>query len=157
MMRYIISTNQVEFDSSNPNNIVSAPVGAYFFRDHKTYYISFGGDITQRGIPSRSFGLENQYRIWFPTITEANITFANPYELWYKTSDNGGDTGWIFVGYTTLSTNFNLLTPTPTQTPTYVNDDVDGGNVFAGGFGTDRDGGGAIDVGYGLSIDGGAA
>ena len=88
-MRYVVETNQVEFDSSNPNGVVSAPIGTLFYRNGKTYYTSFRGTLKRVDIPSRSFGMENIYRIWFPTIREKDITFSHPQELWYKSKDSG--------------------------------------------------------------------
>ena len=81
---------------SNPENIVTAPIGAVFSRVGDTFFLKVGSKLTKLNITKRRFALQYQSEIWFNFLTEDIIGFEKENETWIK-SFGTGKTGWTFV------------------------------------------------------------
>jgi hypothetical protein len=118
-MRFLPLTRQVELESANPERIISAFPGTYFYREGNDRFYLIRNNIHQRiDVKKRSFTLDYQNEIWFPTIQNDSIVFSEPYELWIKRGEGNNAVGWKFVSNNTLRiTEIPIPTPTPYVTP----------------------------------------
>lgn len=121
-MRFLPLTLQVELDYANPEKVISALPGTYFYRSGNDLFYLITKGIHQRiDLKKRSFTLAYQNQPWFPTIENNNIVFSEPYELWIKQGTGNNAVGWKFVSYKPLSVESTPAaspTLTPTNTPT---------------------------------------
>ncbi len=121
-MRFLPLTRQVELDNANPEKVISAFPGTYFYRSGNDLFYLITNGIHQRiDLKKRSFTLAYQNQPWFPTIENNNIVFSEPYELWIKKGSGNNAVGWKFVSYKSLaieSTPAASPTLTPSNTPT---------------------------------------
>lgn len=118
-MRFLPLTRQVELDYANPEKVISASPGTYFYRSgNDLFYLIRDGERTRLEVSKRSFTLAYQNQTWFPTITNDAIIFSQPTELWVKKPNSYGSTGWEFVSYKAYSYIPQSPTPTPSITPT---------------------------------------
>jgi len=121
-MRFLPLTLQVELDNANPEKIISAFPGTYFYRSGNDLFYLINKGVHQRiDLKKRSFTLAYQNQPWFPTIQNESIVFSEPYELWIKQGEGNNTVGWKFVSYKQLaieSTPAASPTVTPTNTPT---------------------------------------
>lgn len=118
-MRFLPLTRQVELDYANPEKVISALPGTYFYRSgNDLFYLIRDGERTRLEVSKRSFTLAYQNQTWFPTITNDAIIFSQPTELWVKKPNSYGSTGWEFVSYKAYSYIPQSPTPTPSITPT---------------------------------------
>jgi|688.fasta_scaffold16221_14 hypothetical protein len=118
-MRFLPLTRQVELESANPERIISAFPGTYFYREGNDRFYLIRNNIHQRiDVKKRSFTLDYQNEIWFPTIQNDSIVFSEPYELWVKKGEGNNAAGWSFVSNNKLRiTEIPIPTPTPYVTP----------------------------------------
>ena len=87
---------------TNPENIISAPKNAFFFRNGTDFFLNTSGDIN-------GYWERLQYRtVILPAIDEDTLlNYEHPCELWIKTTDGFYDefkvlmpkTGWQFFTY----------------------------------------------------------
>lgn len=121
-MRFLPLTLQVELDNANPEKVISAFPGTYFYRSGNDLFYLINNGVHQRlDLKKRSFTLAYQNQPWFPTIQNDSIVFSEPYELWIKKGSGYNAIGWKFVSYKSLSvesTPASSPTVTPTNTPT---------------------------------------
>ena len=111
-----------QLEESNPENIVSAPVGSMFLRDNNNFFLLSNGKLQSLQILKSSFSIHYINKIWFHTLKEETITFKNEKELWIKKSGQG-KTGWKFVSNKSIEAEQSTslvatATPTPTPAPT---------------------------------------
>jgi hypothetical protein len=109
-----------QLEESNPENIVSAPVGSMFLRDNNNFFLLTNGKLQSLQILKSSFAIHYRNKIWFHTLKEETITFKNEKELWIKKSGQG-KTGWEFVINKSIEAERStspITTDTPTPTPT---------------------------------------
>jgi hypothetical protein len=121
-MRFLPLTLQVELDFANPEKVISAFPGTYFYREGNDRFYIIRNNVHQRiDVRKRSFTLDYQNETWFPTIQNDSIVFSEPYELWVKKGEGNNAVGWKFLAYKSLKIE-ELIgqspTPTPTVTPT---------------------------------------
>jgi len=145
-MKFLPLTRQVQLENSNPERLVTASTGTYFYRvGNDLFYLIVKGERRRIELSKRGFALKYQNKIWFPTIRDHYIVFETAHELWQKTKDDTATDGWTFISYKSLDYDGDYMNE---------NDDVDGGTAFGGGFGTDRDGGSTVDGGSGRNLNG---
>lgn len=90
------------YTETNPENIIEGKKDSLFFRYGNTFYFNAEGvvDTSWEVLPYRTVIIP------FPPI-DKEIIYAQPYELWIKTTDGYYDqygdllpkTGWKFLGY----------------------------------------------------------
>lgn len=103
-MRFLPLTRQIELDSSNPEKVISAFAGTYFYRSgNDLFYLIKDGVYKRLDLKKRSFALAYQNETWFPNAKNENIIFSQPYELWIKDGSGNNAVGWKFVSYKSLS------------------------------------------------------
>ena len=123
-MRFLPTTRQVELDYSNPEGLITASRGTYFYRiGNDLFYLISGNTRTRIDVFKRNFAIKYNNQIWFPTITDKSIVFVNQYELWQKTGNGYNNNGWKYVSNEPIEAAIGipvspLPTPTPTITPT---------------------------------------
>ena len=123
-MKFLPLTRQVQLENSNPERLVAASPGTYFYRvGNDLFYLITNGEARRIEFFKRGFALKYQNQTWFPTIQDSDIVFQHDHELWYKTGNNAGTIGWTFISYKSLeplifSEPIPTATPTPTPTPT---------------------------------------
>jgi hypothetical protein len=116
-MRFLPLTRQIELELSNPEGIIKARPGTIFYRAGNTLFFLIRGGVQTRITPlKRSFGLKYQNEIWYPSILDTSIIFAEQYEVWKKTGTGDNAIGWEFISFKPY--NSSVLPPTPT--PSYV-------------------------------------
>lgn len=104
-MRFLPLTRQVELDNANPEKVISALPGTYFYRSgNDLFYLVRNSIRTRIDVRKRSFALAYQNQTWFPTIDNQSIVFSEPYELWIKKGTGDNAVGWEFVSYKALTT-----------------------------------------------------
>ena len=102
-MRFLPLTRQVELDYANPEKVISAFPGSYFYRvGNDLFYIVRDGVHNRIAVNKRSFTLAYQNQSWFPTIQNDGIVFSQPYELWIKEGEGNNAIGWKFLSYKPL-------------------------------------------------------
>jgi hypothetical protein len=130
-MRFLPLTRQVELDIANPEKVISAFPGTYFYREGNDRFYLIRNNVHQRiDVRKRSFTLEYQNETWFNTIQNKDIVFSETYELWIKQGEGNNAVGWKFVSnkkfgiigevqpYSTPATETPTPTPVPSTTPT---------------------------------------
>lgn len=109
------------YTRTDPNNIISAPKGALFFRRHHRFYLNPSGNLTS------NWTLLPYKTVVIPVPDEDKpIRFEHPYEVWRKRSDGLKDelgyllpkTDWTFFSYddvfvSTGHRNFHWILPPP--------------------------------------------
>lgn len=104
-MRFLPLTLQVELDNANPEKVISAFPGTYFYRvGNDLFYLVKDSVRTRIDVRKRSFTLDYQNQPWFPTIQNESIVFSEPHELWIKQGEGNNAIGWKFVSYKALTT-----------------------------------------------------
>jgi hypothetical protein len=126
-MRFLPLTREIQLEESNPEKLIEASKGAYFYRSGNDifYTIDNNGKRNRILLPRKSFALKYHNKPWYETIVDELIVFENTYELWKKTGSGYNSKGWTFISNRTLNsvqnpdvTLFTTPTPTPTETPT---------------------------------------
>lgn len=118
-MRFLPLTRQVELDYANPEKVITAFQGTFFYRSgNDLFYLIRNGVYERIPVTKRSFALEYSNEAWFPTIQNNSIVFSQPYELWTKEGDGNNAIGWKFLSYKPLKLEEIPASPTPTPTPT---------------------------------------
>jgi hypothetical protein len=130
-MRFLPLTRQVELDIANPEKVISAFPGTYFYREGNDRFYLIRNNVHQRiDVKKRSFTLAYQNETWFNTIQNKDIVFSETYELWIKQGEGNNAVGWKFVSnkkfgiigevqpYSTPATETPTPTPVPSSTPT---------------------------------------
>lgn len=102
-MRFLPLTRQVELDKANPEKIISASVGTYFYRHgNDLFYLIKNGVRERIDVPRRSFTLAYQNEPWYLTVQNRDIIFSEPHELWIKEGSGNNAVGWTFLSYKSL-------------------------------------------------------
>jgi hypothetical protein len=118
-MKFLPLTRQVQLENSNPEKLVDASPGTYFYRvGNDLFYLIVNGERRRIEFSKRGFALKYQNQPWFPTIQESDIIFENGYEIWQKTGNKTGKIGWTFISYKSLDSTMLEPLPPPTATPT---------------------------------------
>jgi hypothetical protein len=118
-MRFLPLTRQLELGIANPEKVISAFPGTYFYRvGNDLFYLIKNNVRTRIDVRKRSFTLDYQNETWFPTIKNDQIIFSEQYELWIKEGAGNNAIGWKFVSYKGMKLEEILPSPTPTNTPT---------------------------------------
>jgi alpha-tubulin suppressor-like RCC1 family protein len=91
-----------QLTQSSPENIIAAPVNSIFSRVGEKFFLISGNNKTQLAISKKSFAYKYHNEIWYPTIKEENITFAQYAETWIKRSGNAKN-GWELLTYKGIS------------------------------------------------------
>lgn len=119
-MRFLPLTRQVELEKSNPEKLIEASPGSFFYRvGNDTFYII--RDSVRERIEVRKKGFATKYynQIWYPTIQDSSIIFEQEYELWQKTGAGYNTSGWKFISNEPLgAVSSGVISPQPTPTPT---------------------------------------
>ena len=105
---------------SNPNGLVSAPIGSIFYRKGREYYVIDGETQAQEQNRTLTFAIFAR-AIYNPDFYKHRvIDFGTPNETWIKLSNVGGNkNGWSFVAPALPVFNQEVITlPTPTPTAT---------------------------------------
>jgi hypothetical protein len=113
------------YTKTSPENILAAPMGAWFFRKENDFYLNLSGDVngTWSKLPYRTVIIP------FPPL-DKEILFEQPMELWFKSSNGFIDeynvlhpkVGWVFYAYNIdvflpkSSRVFSWIFPPPTTT-----------------------------------------
>ena len=85
-MKFLPLTRQVQLENSNPERLVAASTGTYFYRvGNDLFYLIANGEYTRLELSKRGFALKYQNQAWFPTIRDGDIVFQYDHELWQKT------------------------------------------------------------------------
>ena len=87
-----------QITQSNPENIIAAPVNSIFSRTGEKLFLISGNNKTQLSISKKAFAYNYRNEIWYPTLKEENITFAQYAETWIKRHGDA-KTGWEFLTY----------------------------------------------------------
>jgi hypothetical protein len=125
-MRFLPKTRQVELENANPEKIIRAFPGTYFYRSgNDLFYLIKNNQYQRIDVRKRSFATKYYNELWYPSITNKYIVFEKAHELWIKTGSGFNAKGWKFVS----SKSINLTTATPTANIYYV----DGGNASGAG------------------------
>lgn len=111
------------YTGTNPENIISAKKGSWFFRYNKDFYLNSTGDWNDswEKLPYRTVILPAVDEDWI-------VQYEQPYELWFKEIDGFKDehrellpkTGWKLFGYINVFVEaarkgFNWITPPPSS------------------------------------------
>ena len=118
-MRFLPLTRQVELEESNPEKLIKASAGEFFYRrGNDLFYIVYpNGSRKQVYIPRKSFALKYRNQPWFLSIADDLIVFENTYEIWQKTG--GFDSiGWKYISNKSLDSEERIASPTPEPTAT---------------------------------------
>ena len=99
------NTLTVILDNSNPEKIIVANEGEYFFRSNRVCYIINGISYKRIEVSLRSFATSRSNEIWYSTITDRDISFVHQYELWRKDSGNRNSVNWRFISYYSPNSN----------------------------------------------------
>ena len=109
------------YTETNPENIISAKKGSWFFRIGGDFYLNTSGDWNDEWekLPYRTVILPAVDADWV-------VKFEHPYELWFKEIDGFRDehrqllpkTGWKFFGYLNVFANVEAETSPWTAVPT---------------------------------------
>ena len=91
-----------QLTQSSPENIIAAPVNSIFSRVGEKFFLISGNNKTQLAISKKTFAYNYRNEIWYPTIKEENITFAQYAETWIKRSGNAKN-GWELLTYKGIS------------------------------------------------------
>jgi hypothetical protein len=126
-MKFLPLTRQVQLENSNPEILVRASRGTYFYRVGNDLFYSINeisGSLKRIEVSKKSFALKYRNQPWYATIVDELIVFENTYELWKKTGSGYNSKGWTFISNRALNsvqnpdvTLFTTPTPTPTETP----------------------------------------
>jgi hypothetical protein len=103
-MRFLPLTREVQLEESNPEKLIDASRGTYFYRSGNDlfYTIDGSGKRTKVFIPRKSFALKYKNQMWYTTISDDLIVFENEHELWQKTGDGYNSIGWKFISNKSL-------------------------------------------------------
>ncbi len=116
-MRFLPLTRKVELDYANPEKVISAFPGTYFYRSGNDLFYLINKGVHQRiDLKKRSFTLAYQNQPWFPTVKNEDIVFSESHELWIKKGGGNNTIGWEFVSNNRLSANEIVVTPSPSNT-----------------------------------------
>lgn len=91
-----MNNNLSQLAQSNPENVVSAPVGSIFHRTGDQFYVTTNGVTKKLNLSKKGIALNYRDQIWYPTLKDDKITFANKAETWIKKGGQAGNTGWKF-------------------------------------------------------------
>lgn len=104
-MKFLPSTRQVQLENSNPEKLVSASKGTYFYRiKNDVFYLITNGARKRIEMSKRGFALPYKNEIWFATIKDSDIVFQYDYELWEKVGSGFGNSGWKYISNKPLDT-----------------------------------------------------
>jgi len=104
-MRFLPLTRQVELEYADPNKIISASPGTYFYRvGNDLFYLIHNNVRTRIDVSKRSFALAYQNETWFPNVQNSDIVFSEQHELWLKKGSGNNSKNWEFVSYKSLTT-----------------------------------------------------
>lgn len=97
-MKFLPLTRQVELDNSNPEKLVLASKGTYFYRNgNNLFYLIKNNIATRIEVLKRGFATKYRNEIWYPTVNDSSIVFSNQYEIWEKTGQGYNSSGWTFI------------------------------------------------------------
>ena len=106
-MKFLPLTRQVQLENSNPERLVAASTGTYFYRvGNDLFYLIVNGERKRIELSNQSFALKYQNQTWFPAIQASDIVFQYDHELWQKTGDRYNSTGWVFISNKSLDATF---------------------------------------------------
>ena len=91
-----MNNNPSQLAQSDPENVVSAPVGSIFHRTGDQFYVTTNGVTKKINLSKKGIALNYRDQIWYPTLKDDKITFANKAETWIKKGGQAGNTGWKF-------------------------------------------------------------
>ena len=91
-----MNNNLSQLAQSNPENVVSAPVGSIFHRTGDQFYVTTNGVTKKLNLSKKGIALNYRDQIWYATLKDDRITFANKSETWIKKGGQSGNTGWKF-------------------------------------------------------------
>lgn len=108
---------------SNPEGLVSAPIGSIFYRDSRNYYVINGKTQVQERNQTLNLSTFSRKAYNPDFYKHYEIEFETQYETWIKLTDSlGANNGWSFVAPALPVFNQEdmsiISTPTPTLTPT---------------------------------------
>jgi alpha-tubulin suppressor-like RCC1 family protein len=88
-----------QFDSSNPEGVITAPKGSRFFRNVDDFYL-ITNNITEKLNVSKKAFLYKYYgnNPSLSVLKDEFITFAKPSETWIKIGKGNNSTGWALIG-----------------------------------------------------------
>jgi hypothetical protein len=99
-MKFLPLTRQVQLENSNPDKLIDASPGTYFYRvGNDLFYLIVNGQRRRTEVSKKGFALKYQNQIWYPTIQDSDIIFENDHEIWQKTGNKAGTIGWTFISY----------------------------------------------------------
>jgi hypothetical protein len=98
MFVYDPITQFVVLDSSNPNNVVTADVGTYFYRkcDNFLLVLPFSEELIPISVSKKALAYPYYNEAWFKTIPDFRITYAHQQEIWFK-ANGSSSSGWQFI------------------------------------------------------------
>lgn len=85
---------------SNPETIILANKGEFFYRNGDSYYLISSSSVKQLSLLKKTFIFTSIYKN-FPlakSLKEYEIGFANPEELWIKIGSGKTKKGWRYLG-----------------------------------------------------------
>lgn len=105
-------TLKVVLDNNDPENVVDAGEGDYFYREGQLFWlIQKNGSWKRSNIPIKSFTTKYSNCSWYKSNVENwKYAFSNACELWYKGPGTSKKTGWIFISNRRL-TNSTAIVP----------------------------------------------
>ena len=86
-----------QLELSSPENIIQAPQDSIFQRVGKQFFLIQGNDVNSLNFAGRSFASPYKNKIWYPLLTDDNITFATDTEIWKKIGPGNNKTGWVLI------------------------------------------------------------
>lgn len=102
-----VTTLNIVLENSDPTNIISAPVGTYFYRNGNYFTLlnDSAGTLPSLMIYNKFLGY---YRTqpWFTSLDISKLTYANPKEIWFKKTGTGS-TGWVFISNGDINSVYN--------------------------------------------------
>jgi hypothetical protein len=98
-MKFLPLTRQLELEQSSPESIVSATAGTFFYRKgNDLFFFVNSGVFTRIEVSKKAMLIKLKPVNAYTSLTEENIVFATPNEIWQKTGVYGSS-GWKFIGY----------------------------------------------------------
>ena len=96
-MQFSPLTRKAILDESNPENVIEANKGAFFFRDgDSSFYVIDNNSWKKLEISPKVFLINYQNNIWYNSIKETDISFSKQNEIWIKTGSGKNSIGWTF-------------------------------------------------------------
>jgi hypothetical protein len=119
-MKFSPLTRKIELDQSNPENVIAASGGTYFYRvGNDVFFLIEGATRRRIDVPKKKFVAAYSGEIWYATARDSDIVFKYTTELWKKVGYASSMNGWKYVSNKPLAVEEKIpLTPTATQTPT---------------------------------------